>query len=211
VSGDWLGVDHSTGEDLWTLVIDVTAHGFPSYVTAKGVSELWRSPRIVEMRESRRSPHEVLGVMSQELVPRLPDEVFVEAALGRFTAAGEAHVAGAGICRVILRRAGQQHMDLRRIGGHLLGSFWGNDHDQQSWSLLTNDELTIASDGLFEQPDERGCELEKSIIQRIQGRLAPGRNLHNALVEVLGEIVGDVPRGDDISVISVLRRDEVRP
>src|SRR5262249_32203934 len=79
VGGDWLGVDHANGEDLWTIVIDVTAHGYAAYITACGVSYLWEAQQIAGLRASGRSPREVLAVMSQELEPVLPDEVFVEA------------------------------------------------------------------------------------------------------------------------------------
>jgi serine phosphatase RsbU (regulator of sigma subunit) len=210
VGGDWLGVDHSSGEDLWTLVIDVTAHGYASYITAQGVSHLWQARPIVELRASGRTPQEVLSAMSQELEPVLPDEVFVEAALGRFTSAGEVSVAGAGFCRVVVRRAGQKCVYLQRIGGHLLGCFWGNDHEQEGWSLLADDELTIASDGLYEQPDEAGHKLEDSIIEHIARRLAVGGITHNAVLETLRDVVGDRTRQDDITVLSVIRRGEVQ-
>ena len=94
VGGDWLGVDQDGGENLWALVIDVTAHGYASYITAHGLSLLWQARTIVKLRAGGRSPREVLSVMSQELEPILPDETFVEATLGRFTAVGEASVAG---------------------------------------------------------------------------------------------------------------------
>jgi hypothetical protein len=210
VGGDWLGVDHSSVEDLWTLVIDVTAHGYASYITAKGVSHLWQARPIVDLRASGRAPRDVLSVMSQELEPVLPDEVFVEAALGRFTSAGEVSVAGAGFCRVIFRRAGQNRVDLQRIGGHLLGCFWGNDHDQESWSLLADDELTIATDGLYEQPDGDGHQLESRIVEHIAQRLALGGITHNAVLEILRDVVGDRPQHDDVTVVSVLRRGGVQ-
>jgi hypothetical protein len=210
VGGDWLGIDDSSGADLWTLVIDVTAHGYASYITAHGVSHLWRARPIVELRASGRTPREILGVMSRELEPVLPDEVFVEAALGRFTSTGEASVAGAGFCRVIYRRGGQACVKLQRIGGHLLGCFWGNDHEQESWSLLADDELTIASDGLYEQPDEFGHNLEIRIVEHISRRLAPGGSTHNAILEILKDVVGNRPRHDDVTVLSVLRRSGVQ-
>jgi sigma-B regulation protein RsbU (phosphoserine phosphatase) len=211
VGGDWLGVDHTNGEDLWTIVIDVTSHGYLSYITASGFSCLWESGPIVELRALGRSPREVLGVISQELEQVLPDEVFIEACLGRFTAAGEASVAGAGNCRVILRRAERDDLDMKRIGGHLLGSFWGNDHDQESWNLLAGDELTIASDGLYEQPDLDGHQLVDRIVEHITRCLAPGVLMHNAVLEVLTGAVGDQSQRDDITVLTVLRCGETRP
>jgi Stage II sporulation protein E (SpoIIE) len=210
VGGDWLDVDHASGENLWALVIDVTAHGYASYITAHALSLLWQARPIVELRAAGRSPREVLSVMSQELEPMLPDETFVEATLGRFTAVGEASVAGAGFCRVIYRRAGQACVSVRRIGGHLLGCFWGNDHEQEDWSLRTDDEVTIASDGLYEQPDEDGHHLEERIVESIERRLASCRITHTAVLEVLTDAVGDRSRRDDISVLSVLRCSEVR-
>ena len=174
VGGDWLGVDHTNGEDLWTIVIDVTAHGYAAYITACGISYLWEAQKIVDLRMSGHSPREVLGVMSQELEQVLPDEVFVEASLGRFTAAGEASVA-AGVCRVIFRNAGQDRVNLQIIGGHLLGSFWGNDHEQKCWNLLADDELTIASDGLYEQLDWDGQQLVTRIVEQIRRAPCPGK------------------------------------
>jgi hypothetical protein len=209
VGGDWLGIDPASGENLWTIVVDVTAHGYASYITANGLSLLWEAPRIIELRSSGRSPQEVLIVMSQELEKVLPDETFVEAALGRFTADGDASVAGAGFCRVVFRRAGEGLVCLQRIGGHLLGCFWGNDHEQKDWRLMTNDELTIASDGLYEQPDEDGHRLEDRIVEYIERRLAPGRTTHNAVLELLTDIIGNRPRLDDISVLSVIRHGRV--
>jgi hypothetical protein len=210
VGGDWIGVDPAGSGDLWALVVDVTGHGYASYITAHGLSLLWQARSILELRTSGRPPRDVLSVMSRELEAVLPDETFVEASLGRFTADGEASVAGAGFCRVIFRRAGEARVSLCRVGGHLLGCFWGNDHDQEAWSLGSGDELTIASDGLYEQPDRDGHQLEGRIVEYIGRRLASGRNTHKAVLEVLTDVVGDGSRHDDISVLSVLRRVEVR-
>jgi serine phosphatase RsbU (regulator of sigma subunit) len=110
----------------------------------------------------------------------------------------------------MFRRAGQEGVHLRRIGGHLLGCFWDNDHEEESWSLLADDELTIASDGLYEQPDEVGDRLENRLVERVTQRLALGGIMHKVVLEILTEVVGDRPRQDDVTVLSVLRRGEVR-
>jgi hypothetical protein len=211
VAGDWLGVDYASCSCLWTLVIDVTAHGYASYITAQAVSHLWQTQPIARLRALSKSPGEVLSLMSQELETVLPEDVFVEASLGRFTADGEASLSGAGVCRVILRRAAHEHVHLSRFGGHLLGCFWGNDHDELNWSLLADDELTIASDGLYEQPDLDGQHLEHRIVEYVTQRLAEGRTMHKAVIEVVHEVVGAQPIQDDISVLSVVRGKEVRP
>jgi hypothetical protein len=206
VGGDWVAIDHASSKDLWTLVIDVTAHGYASYITANGLSLLWQASPIIELRTSGRTPREVLSVMSEELEKVLPDETFVEAALGRFTAGGEASVAGAGFCRVVFRRAGEDLVSLRRIGGHLLGCFWGNDHEQEEWRLLSDDELTLASDGLYEQPDQDGHRLEDRIVQYIERRLASCGTTHNAVLGILTDVIGPRSSLDDISVLTVIRR-----
>jgi hypothetical protein len=208
VGGDWFSVDHASENDLWTIVIDVTAHGYAAYITAHGVSQLWQARPIVELRASGRTPQEVLSKMSRELEQVLPDEVFVEAALARFRSTGEASIAGAGFCRVMYRRAGQVRVSVKHIGGHLLGCYWGNDHDQENWSLLIDDELTIASDGLYEQPDEIGQALAGCIVEHVARRLAAGANMHEAVLSTLRDVVGDRPRHDDVTVLSVLRHGE---
>jgi RNA polymerase sigma-70 factor (ECF subfamily) len=76
--------------------------------------------------------------------------------------------------------------------------------------LLADDELTLASDGLYERPDRAGQQSEGRIVERLARCLTPGRAMHGAVLEVLTDVIGDQPRHDDISVLTVLRRGEIR-
>jgi hypothetical protein len=81
VGGDWSSVDAEGDRSLWILVADVTAHGYPAYITASGLPYLWRTRRIAERRSRGCPPGELLDALSRELEPVLPDAVFVEASL----------------------------------------------------------------------------------------------------------------------------------
>ena len=88
VGGDWLGISMDGADGLWVLVADVTGHGYPAYILADGLSHLWRTATITERLTKSEEPRDVLDALDRELEAVLPDEVFVEAMLGRFPAAG---------------------------------------------------------------------------------------------------------------------------
>jgi serine phosphatase RsbU (regulator of sigma subunit) len=84
VGGDWWDHDVEAGHVLWVILGDVTGHGYPAYLLAAGLPHLWRTREIADLRATRREPCELLGALGRELEAVLPDEVFVEAVLGRF-------------------------------------------------------------------------------------------------------------------------------
>ena len=143
------------------------------------------------------------------LEPVLPEAVFVEAILACFTPAGRAAFSGAGFCRVALRRAGDDWIELHHLGGPYLGLGSGR-RDDLDWAIRVGDEVMMASDGLFEQPDSDSprCQLEASLARRAAAHLAAGRTLHDAILAVLEEVLRGCRQHDDITVLTIRYRHE---
>src|SRR5262249_36301910 len=140
VGGDWWDFDAEPGSVLWVIVGDVTGHGYPAYLLAAGLPHLWHSRPIAELRAGACEPRELLGALGRELEAVLPDDLFVEAALGRFSPSGEAVLAAAGGVCPVLRRSGLPRAEVLTLRGCFLGLEWG-DRDQCAWSLEAGDEL----------------------------------------------------------------------
>ncbi len=206
VGGDWCLAEAGPEDALWIIVADVTGHGYVAHILAAGLPDLWRARRITGIRSGGCSPGELLEVLDRELAACLPEEVFVEATLGRFSADGRISVAGAGKCCVALRRSGQHRVDLHDFGGILLGL--GLDgRDQREWSLEVGDELLLSSDGLHEQPcDENNQQLKAGMGGRVERWLASGHDLHDAVLETLEETLRAYPQADDITFVTVSHR-----
>jgi hypothetical protein len=210
VGGDWSGIAAAGDDSLWVIATDVTGHGFPAYLVADGLPHLWGMRRIAELRARGCPPNELLDALSDVLEPVLPEEVFVEATLARFMPAGGAAFSGAGFCRMALRRSGDDRIDLRRIGGPYLGLGSGQ-RDHPDLAMHVGDQVLMASDGLFEQPDTDSsrCPLEVSLARRATAHLAAGRTLHDAILAVLEETLRGCQQQDDITVVTIGYRQEV--
>jgi hypothetical protein len=204
VGGDWWDHDVEPGRVLWVILGDVTGHGYAAYLLAAGLPHLWRARTITELRARIQEPRELLGALGRELESVLPDDLFVEAVLGRFTTSGEAVLASAGGSRPILRRARADRPEFHSLAGCLLGLELG-ERDQCSWSLDDGDELLLATDGLFDQPTRDQERLGKRLAECCRDQLASGRDLHGAVLEVLGQVLEEHAQHDDITVITLRR------
>ncbi len=205
VGGDWWDHDAEPGRVLWVILGDVTGHGYPAYLLAAGLPYLWRTKAIAERRAEVQEPHELLGALGRELEAVLPDDVFVEAVLGRFDTSGEAVLAAAGGCRPILRRSQADLPERHSLSGCQLGLELG-DQDQCSRNLDHGDELLLATDGLFDQPCGDQERLGKRLAELCRRQLASGRDLHAAALEVLAQVLKENAQHDDITVITLRHR-----
>jgi hypothetical protein len=204
VGGDWSDADIEPDGSLWVVVSDVTSHGDIAYVMARALAELWQTRNIAGRRRQRCRPCEILDAISQELEQVLPDDVFVEAVLAHYAPDGRVIAGGAGNCRLIVRRAGSHQIDMRALGGLLLGMGSG-ERDQSEFVLHTEDEVALASDGLFEQwsGDCRKSRLDRSLATRLAGHLSSGKVLHDAILIVLDDALRSCRQHDDITVVTV--------
>jgi hypothetical protein len=210
VGGDWSGVTAEGDDSVWVLTADVTGHGLPAYLVADGLPHLSGMRSIAELRARGCPPHDLLDALSDVLERVLPDAVFVEATLARFTPVGQAAFSGAGFCRVTLRHSGDDRLEIHRIGGPYLG-LGSARRDHLEWAIRVDDEVMLASDGLFEQADgvSPRCPLEASLARRAAAHLAAGRTLHDAILAVLEGVLQGCRQHDDITVLTIRYRQEV--
>jgi len=204
VGGDWWDHDVDPGRVLWVIIGDVTGHGYPAYLLAAGLPHLWRTKAIANLRARMQEPRALLGALGREVEAVLPDDVFVEAVLGRFASSGEVVLAAAGGARPILRRSQAELPEFHSLSGCLLGLELG-DRDQCSWSLDDGDELLMATDGLFDQPLSDRERVGKRLAGDCQQRLAAGHDLHGAVLDVLSQVLEENAQHDDITVITLRR------
>jgi hypothetical protein len=208
VGGDWWCHESSQGQAgaLWVIVADVTGHGYGAYLVAAGLPHLWQSRPIASLRARAPAlePRAVLDALGRELESVLPEGIFVEAVLGRFSSRGEAVLAAAGACRPILRRSEDCAAEFHLLSGCFLGLELGH-RDQRDWTLHPGDEMLLATDGLFDQPcgDQR---LHARLPECAGAHLSAGRDLHEAVVEVLDEALRSRPQHDDITVVTLRHR-----
>jgi Stage II sporulation protein E (SpoIIE) len=208
VGGDWIGFDIREGNsNLWLFVADVTGHGYPAHILARGLPYLWQSRRMVEARARGELPTDLLDLLGRELDAVLPGDLFIEATLGCIAPTGEATLAVAGACPVIIRQRDNDEPTFHILSGTFLGLEIGVPRDQMKSVLNTGDELLIASDGLFEQRDDGDRQLKAKLAEHLRPRLANGEALHEAVLEILADVLGNNPQGDDISVVTVRVRD----
>jgi hypothetical protein len=202
VGGDWHTAEPGAGGRLWVLVADVTGKGPRAHLVARALPHLWGLPELVRARAEGVEPRRLLRLLHNEIRPVLPLGVFVEAVLGVFVAQGSALVAAAGACLVLRRPCGQEQAVREELGGPWLGlPVEDVVHDQRTWPFAAGDELTLASDGLADQPAAEG---------RLRSRLpeAPRQHpggLHVALLGLVEEALGGQPQHDDITFVTVRR------
>jgi serine phosphatase RsbU (regulator of sigma subunit) len=205
VGGDWWSADAPPEEALWIIVADVTGHGYAAHLVAAGLPFLWQARQIVGMRSGGLAPEKLLNALGRELEQVLPDGIFVEAVIGRFTSDGQVCASGAGNCRVAVKRSGERQIYLDDFGGYYLGLELG-DREQREWSLDTGDELMLASDGLHEQPCGENARLKTGLTVRVETSLASGRDLHDSVLDALDDALRVCPQCDDITIVTVSLR-----
>jgi serine phosphatase RsbU (regulator of sigma subunit) len=69
--------------------------------------------------------------------------------------------------------------------------------------LCADDEVMLASDGLYEQPDGSSQLLRKSLVARTHKHLSAGKSLHRAILHTLTEVLGACQQRDDITVVTL--------
>jgi hypothetical protein len=196
VSGDIADWASANG-NLWIIIGDATGHGWLAYAVIDGVVCLWRAL----LRESPSiSPRELCRKLDEHLYACLPDAMFVEATICGFNTKGVVRASPAGVCRLIFLRDAISTVEVAQLGGGYLGMQLG-EYSEEVFQLGTGDQLTMASDGLYEQP--RG---NKQLIADLNGELAArcaSESLHEAVSGLLEETLATNAQADDITVVSV--------
>jgi hypothetical protein len=208
VGGDWIGIARGEAGSIWVLVADVTGHGLGAFILARALPTLWDQPSIGAARSSSGDPAGLLGLLGREVSEVLPDDLFVEATLSRFTASGEMTVAAAGGCPVVIREAASGRAQCLKVGGHFLGM---DRYDLPprvplSSRLRSGDEVLMATDGLFDQPNGEAGPLQASLDRLLSGPVRGKTSLHDAALRAIRDALKHRPQHDDIAIATVKYR-----
>src|SRR5262245_41494991 len=201
--GDWYGGRVGTDGSLWVIVADITGHGYCAYLLANTLPSVWRAcwsgDRLLDPQ-----PSDVLGAMHDLLQDCLPDGVYAECTLLRLAPEGSVMVAPAGGSRLLLRRRGEDRVELVRLRGLWLGLDRPLAEDQQACTLAEGDELLIGTDGAFDQLiDYEGSSA--ALTGLIDGSLGTGDVL-GAMQGMLERALQERPQKDDITLVMMRRQ-----
>lgn len=199
VSGD-ISEQLHCNKVLCVLLGDATGHGWLAYPIAQGVSCLWKS---LVRSGCPTSPAEVFAQLDSLLSEHLPDGMYIEGVLCRFGENELVSVVAAGACRILTRRAVSGAVSLQTLGDLYLGMGIAQREETQ-FPLARDDEVALASDGLYEYEYNNGMLVDTFLEQL--SHLRASKTLHEALTEVVQKAVRTRPQQDDISVITIRRR-----
>lgn len=201
VGGDvW---QYDCGDELFVLVADVTSHGWPAHLLATGLPKLWQMC-LARVSVADRRPSRLLAEMDRELAGRLPDGTFVEATVAQFVGLPNplARLCAAGHAAVVLRSATGR---FEKIGGMWLGLFAGTARTDTELPFGRDEELLLATDGLWEQPLDSAVESRlASTINDFLKQLQPTDPLHDAMVTRFESVVKQFGRqNDDVCIVTI--------
>ena len=204
--GDWFAGRHAADGSLWVIVADITGHGYYAYLLASSLPNVWQACWKDPQLENPQ-PADLLAAMHDLLQDCLPDGVYVECTLVRLSPDGEATIAPAGGTRVLLRRAASAQTDLLKLRGTWLGLKAPHTRDQRTWRLDVGDELLLGTDGAFDQlVDFQGAETEDLFSDTPETQ-----TLLEQMQQRLRERLRRVPQRDDITMVSLRRREPAEP
>lgn len=208
VSGDCVVVSDAPGADgtVWVIIGDVTSHGWPAWLLAAGLPDLWQ---LCLREDSPGTPTELLDSIDRRLEVCLPIGISVETTAARLCPSGEVLVAGSG--PVIFRDDSEATLSVRRLGGPYLGwspqilpKGWRNGAgvmpwQQARWQPEPDDEILFASDGLFDQG------FQGPVQRLLQAVPMPRRkrSMFDLLTASLNGAAFVPPQKDDLTFVSI--------
>jgi hypothetical protein len=151
------------------------------------------------------TPGDLMVLLQNLFKDRLPEGLFFDAVVARFDS-NTVTVAPAGYARVLLRHGAHKEAELKCLGGGYLGIDYPvlQVGQQETWPFRPGDELTFATDGLYEHP-LKGPQLG-DVILGVLARVADGKSLHEDVLRALSYASCRDDPSDDISIATVRRR-----
>jgi serine phosphatase RsbU (regulator of sigma subunit) len=205
-TGDFYDFVHTRGGSLGVVVGDVTGHGIgPALITATAQASLRSYLKVLD------DPAGAVGMLNQDLGPRMDDGLFLTLFTGLFAPDGTARVLNAGHTPPLVWRAKTKTIETLRGDGPALGM----DDDfayveGPALKMEEGDVLFAYTDGFVEARsasdpdkffDERGV---RKVLERGAAAGQSARELTEALVHAALEFAGGKSE-DDMTVVAVRR------
>jgi hypothetical protein len=200
--GDWIGGQVTPDGSLWVVVADVTGHGLYAHLLAAGLPNLWRACW-EQLTSTCQQPTALLLGLHTLLEDTLPEGVFVEATLARFTPDGTVTVVPAGGSRLLLRQRGRPTLEAHALKGSWLGLLPPDPSSEHRWTLSPGDELLLGSDGLFDQLTDHGRV--RDAFSGLSAGAGPRDTLFQLARAALEHALRQRPQQDDITLFTARR------
>lgn len=202
--GDWYGGHETDDGTLWLIVADITGHGYYAYILAQALPAVWRTCWAAGQLPADPQPTDLLTALHSLLADCLPDGVFVECTLARLTPDGRVTAAPAGGARMLVRDERRNRVDMVKMRGVWLGLERPLTDEHHTCILAENDELLIATDGIFDQLyDYLGPK--QPLAATLSATMKNG-GLLETLSLVLQKALAAQPQKDDITAVVIRRK-----
>jgi phosphoserine phosphatase RsbU/P len=204
VGGDYYDHLMARPGSLAFLVADVSGHNLAAALMQTAARAAFRAATLADV-----SPGEILRRASRTLHDDLSRaEHFLTAWLGTFdVATGELAYSDAGHNPTILYRAETGETSRLATGGVPIGVLADGEFDEARVTLLAGDVVVAYTDGLTEAASAAGEQYGEERLAAAVARCAslPAAQIVQALLDDVLRFTGDVPAGDDRTLV-VLRR-----
>jgi len=205
-TGDFYDFVKTRGGRLGVVVGDVTGHGIgPALITATAQASLRSYLKVLD------DPAGAVGMLNQDLGPRMDDGLFLTLFTGLFAPDGTARILNAGATPPLVWRAKTMRIETLRADGPALGMVDDFEYTEGPMLRLEEGDVLVAfTDGFVEarsmhDPDtlfeEAGV---RAVIERCARAGSSAREMTEELVRAALEFAGG-KRDDDMTVVAVRR------
>ena len=203
-TGDFYDFVKTKTGRLGVVVGDVTGHGIgPALITATAQASLRSYLRVLD------DPAAAVGMLNQDLAPRMDDGLFLTLFTGIFAADGDVQVLNAGQTPPLVWRAGTRTIETIKGTAPALGMVDDFEYVEGPRITLAEGDILIAfTDGFVEARSSKDADqlFDEAGVRRIlENGAATGqsaRELTEALVQSALQFSGGVSE-DDMTVVTV--------
>ena len=203
-TGDFFDFVKTKSGRLGVVVGDVTGHGIgPALITATAQASLRSYLRVLD------DPAAAVGMLNQDLAPRMDDGLFLTLFTGIFSPNGDVQVLNAGQTPPLVWRAGTKTIETIKGTAPALGMVDDFDYVEGPRIKLADGDILIAfTDGFVEARSSKDADqlFDEAGVRRIlENGAASGqsaRELTEALVQSALQFSGGVSE-DDMTVVTV--------
>ncbi|MDE2939994.1 MAG: fused response regulator/phosphatase [Chloroflexota bacterium] len=206
VGGDFYDVIYLGQDRVGVAIADVSDKGVPAALFMMSSRTLLKGSAI-----GKYEPGEVLKEVNDLLCEGNEAMMFVTllyAVYDRNT--GKLTYANGGHCTPYVRRADGTVIDLPLTGGMALGILDGQDYYQDTFDLLPGDTVFLYSDGVSEAMNREGEEFGLERMAEVLANVPTDnpRAVNDAVFEAVKTFAGDTPQSDDITCLTLCRREK---
>ena len=206
IGGDFYDIINLGPDRVGVAIADVSDKGVPAALFMMSSRTLLKGSAI-----GKYEPGEVLQEVNDLLCEGNEAMMFVTllyAVYDRNT--GKLTYANGGHCTPYVRRADGTMIDLPLTGGIALGVLDGQYYEQDTFDLLPGDTVFLYSDGVSEAMNRNGEEfgLERMAQVLAEHAAKDPREVNQAMFEAVRAFAGDTPQSDDITCLTLCRREK---